>query len=350
MHQKLSLADLGWNAHFEARYAEACSAFAEGDRLKPVRVVAVHRGHVDCLSELGEQTLAMGGVLRDTPVAAGDWLLVDAQQRLQLVLPRRTEFKRPAAGTGREWQLIAANVDVLFIVASCNQDFNLARLERYLVLAEEAGAWPVIVLTKSDLCEDAEAYRGQAAQLRAGVMVELVNALDSVSVQGLASWCEPGQTVALVGSSGVGKSTLVNNLMGYQTLATASIREDDAKGRHTTTVRSMHRLPNGSWLMDTPGMRELKLADVQEGLQRVFDDITSLATQCRFSDCQHDDEPCCAVQAAIVAGSLEPDRLQRYLKLLREEARSSESLAERHAREREFGRMVKNIVANKRER
>ena len=207
--------------------------------------------------------------------------------RPRRLLRRSSLFKRRAAGTSRKLQLIAANVDTLFIVTSCNQDFNPARLERYLALASEAGVTPVIVLTKADL---ADARRTLSA-LRPGCSGRAGGVVDARSAEAsprLAPWCARGQTVALVGSSGVGKSTLVNTLTGTERIATQGVREDDDKGRHTTTGRSLHRLPAGGWLVDTPGMRELQLTDVKAGIDEVFADIVALAPSCRFSDCSHE--------------------------------------------------------------
>ena len=236
----------------------------------------------------------------------GDWLLIDLARQAPLRrLDRKSLFKRKAAGTGRGVQLIAANVDTLFVVTSCNQDFNPARLERYLAVARDADVTPVVVITKSDLAADTAAYVSTAARLMAGLLVECVDARDPASVACLHAWCGPGQTVALVGSSGVGKSTLVNTLTGTALQDTAGIREDDARGRHTTSGRSLHPLPTGGWIVDTPGMRELQLTDVEAGLDDVFADVVGLVDGCRFNDCTHETEPGCAVQAAIDAGTLD---------------------------------------------
>jgi ribosome biogenesis GTPase len=284
----------------------------------------------------------------EAAATVGDWLLIDPQtQRPLRVLERRSVFKRKGAGTGRRVQLIAANVDTLVLVTSANQDFNPARLERYLALAAEAEVTPVVVITKADLVGDAADYAAEARRLMPGLVVEAFDARSADGVACLAPWFAPGQTLALVGSSGVGKSTIVNSLAGGAMQETRAIREDDARGRHTTTGRSLHRLANGAWLMDTPGMRELQIVDVGDGLAEVFADVAALAAVCRFTDCAHDGEPGCAVQEAIASGAVEAKRLKRYQKLQREEARNSESLAEAHARSRRFGRMAKRVFEAK---
>jgi len=209
---------------------------------------------------------------------------------------------------------------------------------------------PVIVLTKADLVDDPGAYSAQALDLLPGLIVECLDARLPDEVARLGVWCEPGQTVALVGSSGVGKSTLINTLAGVPVQATATIREDDAHGRHTTTGRSLHRLSAGGWLLDTPGMRELQLTDVESGIEDIFADIVDLARQCRFADCGHDSEPGCAVRAAIDAGRLDADRLKRFGKLVKEEERNSEDLRQRHERERGFGRMIRDAQKRKKGR
>lgn len=215
-------------------------------------------------------------------------------------------------------QLAAANVDTLFVVTSCNADFNPARLERYLALANEAGTTPVILLTKADRVADAREYEKQSAALQRGLIVVTLNPRTADAAIALAVWCGAGQTVALVGSSGVGKSTLVNTLAGSaQQLPqqTGDIREQDAKGRHTATSRSLHPIAGGGWVIDTPGMRTLQVSDVAYGIDTLFAEIIELAPLCRFRDCTHAHEPGCAVHAALAAGTLDPERLARWRKL-----------------------------------
>jgi ribosome biogenesis GTPase len=330
-----TLAQLGWNPFFSDQVSDA-----ELRECQPVRVMSVHRGMV---TVLGDEIDGMISSLLGAPQGpedrptVGDWLLIDRESHeIMRVLNRTSLFKRPAPGDDRRLQLIAANVDTLFIVTSCDQDFNVARLERYLVLAREVNVRPVVVLTKADLSPAPQHYVEAARALQPQLLVELINGRDPASVAGLASHCALGQTVALVGSSGVGKSTLVNTLKGSDSIATQAVRESDGKGLHTTTVRQMHRLGSGDegggWLVDTPGMRELQMSEVADGVAEVFHDFTALTLECRFSNCTHADEPGCAVQVAIAQGELDPERFERWRKLSMEDEANTGVAAVRRAR------------------
>ncbi|MGF1626377.1 MAG: ribosome small subunit-dependent GTPase A [Alphaproteobacteria bacterium] len=347
-HAFTTLAEYGWTPFFQSQLSldEVASAL-------PVRVLAVHRGQLEVAQPGFRGRIASPHASDDdNRPTVGDWLLLDRTTwALVRLLARTSQFRRRAPGTGRETQLIAANVDTLFVVTSCNQDFNPARLERFLAVAREAGVTPVVVLTKSDLAgKEADGFVAAAAALLPGVLVEAVDARDPASVQRLSPWCGPGQTVALVGSSGVGKSTLVNTLTGTDTQDTGEIREDDARGRHTTSGRSLHALPSGGWLMDTPGMRELALAGAEAGIDEVFADIGDLAAGCRFTNCRHDNEPGCAVRDAIAAGTLDSARLRRFRKLAAEEAHNARTLAESRARTRAFGKKTREAMRSKQSR
>ena len=283
-----------------------------------MRIATVHRARLTAESVFGPTRLNLPGHANTSDFAVGDWVLVEADtRRLVRRLDRKTLLQRHTEGA-RVPQLIAANVDTLFIVSSCNDDLNPARLERYLALANEAETTPVIVLTKADQVADPEPYRQQVIGLQRGLEVVTLNAQTPEAALALAPWCGPGQTVALVGSSGVGKSSLLNTLSDKapeEAQKTGSIREADAKGRHTTTSRSLHSIAGGGWVIDTPGIRTLHISDISVGLDVLFAEIAELAPLCRFRDCTHAHEPGCAVRAAVAEGTLDQGRLDRWRKL-----------------------------------
>jgi ribosome biogenesis GTPase len=336
------MTQLGWRAFFQQQIG------LEQWEYPVARVIAQHRNRLELMSEAAAFGLEIHPGM--PVVTVGDWLLLTPDGQFERLLERQSLFRRKAAGSKVAEQLIAANVDTLFIVTSLNEDFNLGRIERYLSLAYEAQTEPVIILSKADLCDDAKSVREKVHTLDPLLIVETLNCLDAMEIQKLAPWCDIGNTIALMGSSGVGKSTLVNTLLGKNVQLTGEIREDDGKGRHVTTGRSLHLMPQGGLLLDTPGMRELQLADCDEGINAAFSDIASLAEQCRFGDCQHDREPGCAVQNAISHGKLDVRRLSSFRKLIREQMFNSATLAEKRARDKNFGKMVKAHVSEKRSR
>lgn len=342
-----SLHQLGWSHFFHQQLT-----FEELETTLPIRVTVVHGHRIEAINNNGHQQITLPGRWQHLPASerptVGDWLLLDRESlKPQRVLERKSLFKRKAAGIEAKDQLIAANIDTLFIVTSCNQDFNPSRLERYLALAYEAGVEPIVVLTKTDLIEDINCYTQQARVLKRDLIVEAVNSLDQQSAAVLSCWCSTGQTVALTGSSGVGKSSLINTLCHCTTQKTVEIREDDAKGRHTTTARTLHCLPEGGILIDTPGMRELQLADCEDGLASLFEEIESLSQQCKFNNCEHKTEQDCAVLNAIAHGKLDARRLANYQKLKAEQARNSETIAERRSRQKGFDKMCRNFQSAK---
>ncbi|MBB6520767.1 ribosome small subunit-dependent GTPase A [Pseudoteredinibacter isoporae] len=337
MTTRFSLSQWGWSPFFQQQLT-----LAESSDYLAARVIAQHRSYLELITELGQRKLTLTNAM--PTLAVGDWLLLYEDGRFYRALDRLSLFSRKSAGSKLSEQLIAVNVDTVFITSAMNRDFSLNRIERYLALTKEAGAEAVVVLTKSDLCENPEQYVTQAQTLDPFLVVEPVNALDFSRVKSLMPWCKSGNTVAILGSSGVGKSTLVNTLLGQSTQQTGSARDDDDKGRHTTTSRSLHPMPNGGVLLDTPGMRELQLANCESGVQETFSDISTLAEQCRYKDCQHESEPGCAVQQAIENGSLDSRRLESYLKLMREQAHNGASLAERRARDRSLSRYYRSVL------
>jgi len=329
------LTTLGWDDEWGA-------AFEQSDpELRPGRVAVQHRGAYDVVEADGEIRARIAPRLRRTSAptqlpVVGDWVAVDRYDVIQAVLPRRTAFVRRAAGdaserTGRE-QVVAANVDVVFVVAALGQELDALLLERYVTLALQSGAQPVIVLTKSDLEDDPEAAAAELEGVGGAIPIHFVSSRTGVGVDRIRALLGPGVTGALLGPSGVGKSTLVNRLAGDELLATGDVRRDGS-GRHTTTRRQLVQLPDGGLLIDNPGMREVHLSMADEGLEAAFEDIAELAAQCRFADCGHETEPGCAVRAALDEGTLATDRWERYRALEAELNALRERLESRSRRE-----------------
>lgn len=321
----IGLARLGWGPDFEQEFEQYESA-----GLAPGRVAVQHRGAYDVLVADGEVRAGLPGKLlheagdkADLP-AVGDWVALDppegGQSTVRAVLTRRTAFTRTAASDQHrvsEQQVVAANVDTVFLVQALADDYNLRRLERYLVLAWESGAQPVVVLTKADLCDDVEGIVAEVETIAVGAPVHAVSNLTGEGIDDLRPYFAGSRTVAALGSSGVGKSTLINSLSGEEVMATGDVRRD-GRGRHTTTRRELIPVPGGGFFLDTPGMRELQLAEASGGMTETFEDVTQLAARCRFSDCAHESEPDCAVREALRDGTLDPDRWTSYRKLQRE--------------------------------
>ena len=322
----MNLQDLGWDDGF-------ASALQPHDNCIAGRVSAQHRGEYDVLTVAGELRAHLAGRLRhdassgaDLP-AVGDWVAL-RDGVIHAVLPRRTAFARKVNLGATEAQVLAANVDAIFVVTALDADFSPERIERYLTLAWESGATPAVVLTKADLCDDPLALLLQTEQVAVGVPIHLVSNVTGEGIDELAPYLAPAQTVALLGSSGVGKSSLANRLLGREAQPTKSLAEDGT-GRHTTVARQLIPLPGGALLVDTPGLREVQLWDAEEGIEQAFADVDELAADCRFNDCAHQQEPGCAVQAAIEDGTLPFDRWASYKKLQRELAHLERRLDKR---------------------
>ena len=333
----LDLTALGWSPRLEELFAPHS---AEG--LLPARVSLEHTHIYRVLGAHGEMLARVAGRLRhraaeraDYP-AVGDWVAIapdphDGDARIHAILPRTSRFSRRAAGNVTEEQIVAANIDTVFLVAGLDRDFNPRRLERYLVVARESGASPVIVLNKSDLSDDPGARVEEVRALGQGAPVYAVSCKAPTTLDVLKPYLSYGKTGALLGSSGVGKSTIVNRLVGHDLLRTQDVRESDSRGRHTSANRQLVLLPESGVLIDTPGMRELQLWETGEALADTFDDIEQLAAGCRFRDCRHRSEPGCAVLDAVASGALPADRVASFHKLADEQAYQAQQQDERAA-------------------
>jgi ribosome biogenesis GTPase len=320
----IDLATYGWNSNLSEQFEPYAAA-----GLKPGRIAREHTHIYNVLTALGEIRARVTGKFRhdargrqDFP-AVGDWVAIRADAagdaQIHALLSRRSKFSRKVAGNTTEEQVVATNVDTIFVVTALDRDFNLRRLERYLVVGRESQATPVIVLNKADLCEEVESAVAQVTLIANDVPVHAVSCVRPEGLDELKRYLRTGETVALLGSSGVGKSTLINRLLGEERQRTGDVRARDRRGRHTTSHRELIVMPNGALIIDTPGLRELQLWDVDEGIRETFDDIETLAASCFFRDCRHQDEPHCAVKAAIQDGRLAGAHLDNYQKLRREQ-------------------------------
>ena len=342
------------------KYCEESTVTAVPSGLTAARVVAQHKSSWQVVTADGEYSADLSGKYRFALdekggyPAVGDYVLIQVAQTNDLaviheLLPRKTLFRRFDSWNASGVQIVAANFDTVFVCMSLNKDYNIARLERYLVMAKESGAAIAVVLTKADLCPDVDLQREICQAVAGNVPVFAVNAVDCDGMAQLAPYFAAGQTVVALGSSGVGKSSLVNSLFGREIMKVAAIREDDSHGRHTTVHRQIVRLPGGGLYLDTPGMRELGLVDAAESVAEVFDDITELADSCRFSDCSHEREPGCAVRAALQSGELQEKRYLRYLKY-RQELSYQDNPESHLAKKKQFFKAVSKVAKHKKKK
>lgn len=341
----MSLEIYGWNEYWQAQFSES------NHQLKPGRIIRQHRQLYHLVGENGEYEASLSGRYlhqltdsREYPTV-GDWVAFDPVPNeekgvIQRLLSRRSAFVRNTPGEKTEAQVVAANVDKIFLVSALDEDFNLRRIERYLTEVWESGATPVIILNKIDKCDDPDLYSDQVGEIALGVDIVSLSATENIGFEQLQRFLKPKQTIALLGSSGVGKSSIINRLLGYDKMKVSEISDEKSKGRHTTTHRELTVLDNGTILIDTPGLRSIRLWADEDSLDQSFADIDQLARDCRFVDCEHGTEPGCAVKAALDDGTIDQKRFNNYLKMRRE-------LASLERRKSDLGRHLDKVRGKK---
>lgn len=347
---QLSLMQLGWNNFFQQQIS------IDDDSI-PARVIRQDLGRYHLMSDQGPMVGILQGKARlesskaDLPTV-GDWVLVKAQEHgkemiIQSMLERATKFSRKQAGEKFYEQVVAANIDTVFIVTGLDDNFNVLRIERYLFLCNTSGALPVIILNKADVCEDTERFLDEVREVAGSTPVHIISALTEDGMQSLQAYISEGTTVAVLGSSGVGKSTIINTLLGYDHFKTGAVRDTDSRGRHTTTHRELCPIPGGGMIIDTPGMRELQIWSDEQYLATTFEDVEVLATLCKFGDCRHKTEPGCAILSGIKNGTLSEDRWESYGKYIKElaflaEQQSINAKLQKKASNKKFARVIRN--------